>query len=166
MTPGLTIRFASSEDLPLVEQLAREIWPETYREILSPEQLAYMLELIYSQAALNRQFNTEKQTFLLAYLHEMPAGFASYSPVEPGVYKLHKIYVHPAVQGKGVGKSIIEFVAEELRRKPATTLLLNVNRYNKAKIFYEKLGFKVIREEDIDIGNNYYMNDYVMSYKL
>jgi hypothetical protein len=37
-----------------------------------------------------------------------------------------------------------------------------VNRYNKARQFYEKMGFVVIGEEDIDIGNNYLMNDYIM----
>ncbi|MEI9808163.1 MAG: hypothetical protein WDO16_09960 [Bacteroidota bacterium] len=37
-----------------------------------------------------------------------------------------------------------------------------MNRSNNAKLFYEKIGFIVIREEDIDIGNGYLMNDYVM----
>jgi hypothetical protein len=41
-----------------------------------------------------------------------------------------------------------------------------VNRYNKAKGFYEKLGFKVIGKEDIDIGNGYLMNDYVMQLEI
>ena len=34
------------------------------------------------------------------------------------------------------------------------------------KEFYEKLGFTVIKEEDIDIGNGYLMNDYVMEKKI
>jgi ribosomal protein S18 acetylase RimI-like enzyme len=37
-----------------------------------------------------------------------------------------------------------------------------VNRHNRALHFYEKQGFKIIREEDIDIGSGYFMNDYVM----
>ena len=41
------------------------------------------------------------------------------------------------------------------------TLDLNVNRHNKAKNFYEKMGFQVAYEEDIPIGK-YWMNDYVM----
>jgi ribosomal protein S18 acetylase RimI-like enzyme len=43
---------------------------------------------------------------------------------------------------------------------------VNVNRHNKALHFYEKYGFKIIREEDIDIGEGYFMNDYVMELKL
>ena len=32
--------------------------------------------------------------------------------------------------------------------------------------FYEKLGFSVVGEEDIDIGQGYFMNDFVMEKKL
>ena len=167
MTPGLSIRFATQQDLSLVEQLAQQIWPVTYKDILSPDQLAYMMNLIYSPAALERQFTQEKQHFLIAELDSNPVGFASFSRQEnPGVYKLHKIYVHPSTQGKGLGKSIIDFITQYLKNEKATTLLLNVNRYNKAKSFYEKLGFTVIGEEDIDIGSNYFMNDYVMKLEL
>jgi hypothetical protein len=41
-----------------------------------------------------------------------------------------------------------------------------VNRYNKAKDFYEKAGFKIIETVDIEIGNGFYMNDYVMELPL
>jgi hypothetical protein len=41
-----------------------------------------------------------------------------------------------------------------------------VNRYNNAKTFYEKLGFAEIDFINLDIGNGYFMNDYVMEKKL
>ena len=53
-----------------------------------------------------------------------------------------------------------------MKAKGGTTLQLNVNRQNNAKEFYEKMGFAVIGEEDIDIGSGYYMNDYIMEKKL
>ena len=49
----------------------------------------------------------------------------------------------------------------------ANALDLNVNRYNySAQSFYEKFGFKVLKEEDIHIGGGYFMNDYVLRYSL
>ena len=45
------------------------------------------------------------------------------------------------------------------------TLDLNVNRHNKAKSFYEKMGFTIAYEEDIPIGD-YWMNDFVMRKEL
>jgi hypothetical protein len=60
----------------------------------------------------------------------------------------------------------VEEIGKELQSAGAVLLYLNVNRHNKARLFYEKLGFIIAREEDNDIGNGFYMNDYVMEKKL
>ena len=166
MNNTLTIREAGLNDLVTVEQLAHEIWPGTYGQILAAEQLSYMLQLIYSQPALQQQMQQQHHQFLMAELDDQPVGFADYSLIEPGVYKLHKLYVHASTQGKGVGKALIDHIIEKLLPQNVHTLRLNVNRYNKARQFYEKLGFVVIKEEDIDIGNGYFMIDFVMEKKL
>ncbi len=85
--------------------------------------------------------------------------------MEPGVFKLHKIYVLPNNQGKGYGKLLIDSVKQQLVSQNTIALDLNVNRYNPAQDFYKKLGFKIIREEDVPIGQ-YFMNDYVMRLEL
>ncbi|MFT3823072.1 MAG: GNAT family N-acetyltransferase [Chitinophagaceae bacterium] len=167
MEQELVIRFAEPEDMNTVGYLAQQIWPETYGNILSQEQLSYMLSLFYSPASLHQQVSKEKHTFLIAELDEEPIAFASFSPDKtPGKYKLHKIYVHGKTQGKGIGKALIDFIVEHLSEYNAEALILNVNRHNKAKTFYERLGFVVTGEEDINIGNGYFMNDYVMERKL
>ena len=135
---------------------------ETY---LSQEQLDYMLKLIYDEKVLHEQMENNIE-FILVYDGVHPVGFASFSLIEPQVYKLHKIYVLPSQQGKGTGRFIIDQLIKAMKKKGATTLQLNVNRNNNAKVFYEKIGFAVIKEEDIDIGNGYFMNDYVMEKKL
>ena len=61
---------------------------------------------------------------------------------------------------------IIDFTQSDIRGKNATALQLNVNRINKARFFYERLGFSVTREEDTDIGHDYFMNDFVMEKPL
>ena len=63
---------------------------------------------------------------------------------------------------KDWGKTMLLYIFETIRPEGATKLRLNVNRYNKARQFYEKMGFSVVKEEDVAIGNNYFMNDYVM----
>ncbi len=108
-----------------------------------------------------------QHTFFLAEFAEEPVGFASFSASdEPGIFKLHKLYVKSGIQGRGLGRALINHILLELDALKATALELNVNRNNNARSFYEKLGFQVIREEDIDIGNDYWMNDYVMRLAL
>jgi ribosomal protein S18 acetylase RimI-like enzyme len=93
--------------------------------------------------------------------------FAAYFLKSSNIYKLDKLYALPNQQGKGLGKMLVNYVIEEIRSLGATALHLNVNRWNtKAQSFYEHLNFKTIEEQDIPIGEGYFMNDYVMELQL
>ena len=162
------IQKAGIKDIDLVQELAFSIWPDAYGSILSNDQLNYMLELIYSKDALTKQIESGHQ-FILVCENDIAVGFASYSPKITGnlaIFRLHKLYVLPNQQGKGTGKLLLNFIIEKIKEEGATILELNVNRHNKAFHFYTKLGFTISKEEDIDIGNGYFMNDYVMELKM
>jgi len=162
----LSITKATIADIPLIRQLTFAIWPQTYSSIISKEQIDYMLEQMYDPATLQKQIEEDGCTFIIVYDDKEPVAFASYNETEPTTWKLNKIYILSTQQGKGTGKFIIHFIVDEIKAKGAKALQLQVNRDNKAKDFYEKLGFKIIQTADFDIGNGYFMNDYVMSYEL
>lgn len=165
-TETMRLRRAFPHDIPLIRELTFATWPQTYGNILSADQIDYMLERMYSEKSLTEQMEQQRHEFLILYDGVQPIGFASTSLHEPGTFKLHKLYILPSYQGKGAGAFTIRELAKAIRKKGGRSLLLNVNRNNKALNFYEKNGFTVIREEDIDIGNGYFMNDYVMEMKL
>ncbi len=156
-----SIRKTTYIDIPLIRELTYKVWPQTYASILSPEQITYMLDMMYSEESLKKQMNEGAQ-FIIVYDELEPAGFASYQQIETGVYKLHKIYVLPSQQGKGTGRFIIDQVIQEIKNKGALSLKLQVNINNKAKSFYEKLGFREKELINLDIGNGFFMNDYIM----
>lgn len=161
-----TFRAATIADIPTIEKLALATWEPTYKPILSKEQIDYMFGVIYTPEALQQQMQ-EGQTFILLYQQEKPLGFASYSLInadEQG-YKLNKIYLLPACQGKGLGRLLLTHIEQEVRKLGGRVLDLNVNKYNKAKAFYETCGYHVHHEEDIPIGP-YWMNDYIMRKEL
>lgn len=163
MSNELIVRPASLDDISSIGFLAYQVWPIAYKEILTLDQLQYMLNKIYSPAALHKQMTEQQHQFLMAELDDEPVGFASFSMVqEPATFKLHKLYVLPNIQGRGLGRTLLENVEEAVKELGADRLRLNVNRHNKAIGFYEKSGFTIIGEEDIDIGNNYFMNDFIM----
>ena len=161
----LKIRKATSKDIPLIRELTFKVWPQTYAAIISREQIEYMMEMMYSEASLLKQMN-DGCRFIIAYDNNEPVGFASCQETEPSLFKLHKIYVLNTQQGKGTGKFMIEYLLNDIRQKGGSALQLQVNRHNKARNFYEKLGFVTIQEADFDIGNGYFMNDYIMEKKL
>ena len=168
MNPGNTnltvsIRNGHSDDIATIQVLAEKTWWPAYSSILSAEQIRYMLGAIFGTDTLRNIIKTGSQHFIVLYENDSPRGFASYSarPENEEIYKLHKLYVLPEDQGKGYGRMLVQEIIGRLQARGLHTLELNVNRYNKAKDFYEKQGFVVIREEDIPIGP-YWMNDYVM----
>ncbi len=165
-TQGFEVREVSEEDLWQVRDLAFQIFPVTYQDIVEPGQIDYMMDLIYSPEALVAQWDSG-QNFLIVYSEEMAVGFASYTRLnEEGDFKLNKIYLDNRLQGKGLGKWLLSDVISRVKSVGGRALLLNVNRHNKARIFYEKMGFSLLKEDLIDIGGGYFMDDYVMELSL
>jgi diamine N-acetyltransferase len=160
--PGAQIRIAEEEDLWQVRELAEQIFPVTYKDIVTSRQIDYMMDMIYSPEALVNQLD-DGQIFHILYIEDNPAGFASYMPLSTeGAFKLNKIYLDPSLQGKGAGRFLLLDMISRVKHAGGQMLQLNVNRHNKARGFYEKMGFTFLTEELIDIGGGYFMDDYVM----
>lgn len=161
------ILHATPKDIPTIRSLAEETWWPTYSPIISVEQIRYMLDHIYSKDALETAIKSGTQTFVLLFDENGAQGFASYGikNEDNQICKLHKLYVVPGNHGKGYGKLLVEEVKVRALSLNAEKLDLNVNRHNPAKGFYEKMGFKIVREEDVPVGP-YWMNDYVMRLEL
>ncbi len=157
----LDIKNASLVEIPLIRELTFKVWPQTYAAIISQQQIDYMLDKMYSEASLKEQMDNGCR-FIIVYDEKEPVGFAAYQEIKPGTWKLHKIYILTTQQGKGTGKFVIDHIIKEIQQQGAIALQLQVNRHNKARSFYEKIGFTVIEEADFDIGGGYFMNDYVM----
>ena len=160
----MIIRRLSIGELGVVTELAHVIWPPTFKDILSPEQLTYMLNWMYSEGTLREQLDNGHEFFVME-ISGRPVGFMGIEAHYPQkqYLKVHKLYVLPETQGSGAGRKFIDKAVELAKEKGISVLTLNVNRFNKAVDFYFRMGFKVEKEEDIDIGNEYLMEDYVMS---
>lgn len=164
----ITISEAAISDIKQIQNIVNITWPITYGEILSKEQLDYMLGLFYSTEALTEQYEKKVQLFYMIYDDETNIGFIGieHNYNEEAVTKIHKIYLLPETQGKGIGKKVIDEIAKMALDNNSTTLVLNVNRFNSALSFYKKIGFEIKETVDIEIGNGYLMEDYVMEKKV
>ncbi|WP_027000652.1 GNAT family N-acetyltransferase [Eisenibacter elegans] len=160
----LNLTTASAQDWARIQALAHATWPDTFGNILTQEQIAYMLDWMYSQSSLLEQMQ-RGDVFLIAHDAAQDLGFAGYAlhTPEAGYCKLHKLYIHPQAQGRGLGRKLLDEVVAATRKAALHTLSLNVNRYNQAAIaFYQHYGFRIAKEENIDIGQGFWMEDFVM----
>jgi len=160
----MTIVEATKDHIFAIQALADRIWPPTFQEILTEEQIVYMMNMMYSTSSLEKQID-ESCHYLLVEEDAEYIGFVSYEVgyKEYSTTKIHKIYVLPSIQGKGIGRFMIDAVEKIARKNNSRNLILNVNRFNKALEFYKRIGFEILAEEDIDIGKGFLMQDYIMN---
>lgn len=159
---------ATTEDIHIIQSLSDVIWPHTFREMLSSEQIAYMMNMMYSAEALTKQMS-EGHHYLLVKDGDEYIAYISYENnyKNKSWTKVHKIYILPSVQGTGLGRKLIDIVADIAMSNSNSELSLNVNRDNlKAINFYKRMGFEIILSEDNDIGCGYLMTDYVLNKKI
>ena len=168
MIENIILRVVLQDEYPLVRELAETIWPICYKDILSVEQINYMMDMMYAKEVIAREVS-EGIHYCFIEADGKIAGFLSWGLWQAAPYtaKLHKLYLLPDMQGQGIGSKAIEMVKEQARSTGVRRLRLNVNRQNANAIkCYSKNAFTMVQMENNDIGNGFFMTDYVMEAKV
>ena len=186
--PEIQITPAGLTDIAFIRSVSERTWPSTYGHIISQEQIDFMLDWMYSDASLEKQMNTGCEFYIASIKKEDgqwdAVGFCSVSPEEEEekaaeeeeeeennstekvagskAHKLNKLYVLPSAQGTGAGKALLNKSIEVAKAADSSSLFLQVNKLNTAYTFYLKHGFIKEAEFKFDIGNGFFMDDYVM----
>ena len=156
----LTLHEAKERDIPVITELAHVIWQQHYPDIISQEQIDYMLMMMYSAESLKEQMQQKLHRFFLIHLGDDCIGFMSLHEVDQHEWFLNKFYIKREKSAKGIGSEALQQIIQKLGAKK---MRLTVNRQNFKSInFYFKNGFVIERVADFDIGNGYVMNDFVM----
>lgn len=155
----ITIELAEQSDIRSISNMAHIIWPHAYGEILSQDQIDFMLEKSYTVEGLAESM-VNGQFFYVLKEDGIAQGFIALRTLEDRL-RIEKLYLMPDVQGKGFGKALIDFASEKTIIKGKGIVELNVNRNNPAYHFYLKQGFEVIETVDIPYYD-FVLNDYVM----
>ncbi|HEX8948870.1 MAG TPA: GNAT family N-acetyltransferase [Dissulfurispiraceae bacterium] len=157
-----TFRQAQQEDIPEIQRLARRIWDEAYGELLSREQIEYMLPMMYSEKVIREEL-LRGVVWDLITADGKPCGYLSYGLSEDDAVKLSKIYIAKRFRGTRIAADSFSRVKAYAARKGRAHVFLTVNKNNKRAIrAYEKNGFSITASVVTDIGHGFVMDDYVM----
>jgi GNAT superfamily N-acetyltransferase len=136
--PGIEIRVATEDDVPLVLSLIKEL--------AEYERLSH--EVVATEEMLRDSLFGERRVaeVILGYLRDGPAGFAlffhNFSTFlgKPGIY-LEDLYVKPEFRGAGVGRALLVYLAKLARERGCGRLEWSVLDWNEPAIrFYKALG--------------------------
>lgn len=159
--------LTTPESLQIIRDIAADVWPKTFAEILSSEQICYMMQMMYSPEVMEKELNNGYH-FEIVKIDNKPVGYFSWSPYDlPDTVKLHKVYLLQKFHSQGIGSAMLKHAEKRIKEAGFCKLRLNVNKNNQRAIkAYTRNDFANIESVKIDIGNGFFMDDFVMEKTL
>lgn len=140
-----TIRPAGIEDASILSIIRQKAWDSAYRGIY-PDEVIDDFDYETHTARFLRQINAENVWVYAIVEDDTLVGFTVIGMAIPAVYRditvcLHSLYLLPKYQGKGIGKSVMEFVRNWCKEKGVFRFYNSCNPHNRrAMAFYYAMG--------------------------
>lgn len=103
-------------------------------------------------------------SIFLAQINGAIVGTAAMVPLEDGLYELSKMSVDESIQGRGVGRALLNAAIDWAKKRNAREIVLETNTILKPAIhLYESVGFEAFEDEHL---SNYSRVNHKMRMKL
>jgi diamine N-acetyltransferase len=153
-----TIRPAGAADVPALAALAARTWSDAFGGGASPEDQAAELAEGRSEAFFAAALN--EKTTLVADAGGIVVGYVQFGDVSipevdarPGDVSLRRLYVETELQGRGLGRTLLEAALRHPRLAAAPRIFLQVWEENaRAVRLYESVGFRTIGTTRFTVG--------------
>lgn len=158
---NIIIRNVEKEDIPSIVDIQIEGWKTAYKDIIDENFLNSMNK---NEKIEKRMKDYKENGFIVAELNGEIVGFCRY--IDRNKYtqdlpeidcELMALYVKSDLKYNGIGTKLFQFVINEFRRKNKTKMILWCLKDNEpSKKFYTKMGGEIIKEKEIEIGEQKY----------
>lgn len=147
-------------------ELANEIWHEYFVNLISLEQIDYMVEKFQSYPALKKAIDEEQYHYFLAYEDGKMIGFCGVKPDGERLF-LSKLYLHASQRGKGYATMLLKKAIAYAKDLDKKAIYLTCNKFNTHSLdVYKRKGFVTIDAVQSDIGHGFIMDDYILQLDL
>jgi len=153
-------------DIQKLSVLASVIWHEAFANILSQNQIDYMIEKFQSFGAIKTAIDNDGYEY---FFISDETGITGYTGIQQKDDKLFlsKLYIVKENRGRKIASEAFLFLEELARKRNLKSIWLTVNRNNTHAIeVYKSKGFSIIRTQVTDIGNGFVMDDYIFEKNL
>lgn len=163
------IRPATVDDAPALADLGALVFRHTYGAAMPMAVLAAYLARSFTTTAVRQALNAADTNYLVATATERLIGYSKCSTTSPpacvqgeNVGELVNLYIHPAYQGSGVGRQLLQQTIQAATVRRLTALWLCVWQANqRAIIFYQRFGFTIVGKIEVYVDGVVF-DDWVM----
>lgn len=146
----IIVRTATEADVEYISAIGSESFSAAYAEYNEPADLSIHVREHYSPGAILREMKRSDRHYLLALSGDVPSGLCklckSSAPLEipdRASLEIQQLYIHPAYQGRGIGKALVDAARDEAKSLGLKGIWLGVwERADWAIAFYTKCGFQ------------------------
>jgi diamine N-acetyltransferase len=164
----LQIREATAADVRALSELATRTWSDAFGATVSPADEAVVLEETRSETYFVSAL--QERTILVAERDDGLVGYVQFGNVDipevqvrQGDQELHRIYVDKELQGRGLGRRLMNAALEHPRLADASRIFLQVWERNEPAIrLYESLGFRTVGTTTFTLGSEEVAEDLIM----
>jgi len=152
----ITVRKADRKDVQslseklsaLLEDKTSQVYQDNVAKFGIPQEY---VKKAFAKETLLKAVDTGKVTFYLAFRGNELIGFAQTIRQSIDIVELDRIVVFPEHARKGVGTLLLNEVIKDQKQEGVKSITVNAEKGEiHAKRFYEKTGFKQIKEAAID----------------
>lgn len=170
----MNLRIAKVSDLISLRELAEQTFRDSYQDKNDPENFENYVEKTFNEAQILSELQDDSVTYFVLESNQELTGFAmvrrnSMPPevlADNPVLELHRIYVHPAHKGKGIGKKLMLHCEKTALDEGKEFLWLGVWKENPEGLaFYRHMGYEIIGVHEFVLGTEH-QEDWVMGKKL
>ena len=164
----LSCRPATRGDVAALSELAKRTWFDAFGASVSPEDAAAELENTRSEAYFATALS--ERSMLVAEEDGVLVGCVQFGDVDipevdvrPGDQELHRLYVETALQGRGIGRMLMDEALRHPRLAGAERVFLQVWEENERAVrLYESYGFSTAGRTAFTIGSGEAVEDLAM----
>ena len=147
-----------------MSELATNIVREHFDPIIGKAQNDYMISKFQTTEAIaDALYHGYRYYFVKD--GDRIVGFTAFVKIDDEMY-LSKFYLKKEERGKDYSRYMLRFVVQNAESLNLHNITLRVKRENPAVQAYKKLGFNIVREDKADIGEGFFMDDYIMEFRL
>ncbi len=153
----ITLSPVNLVDQERLYNLMKRVYPSAYAHFWKDD-CSWYLSQIYSKENLEQELSDANSMYYFVHYNDETVGIlkliknCQYPPLasEKG-FKIHRIYLDPSVQGKGVGNALMDYAQEvAIAQKHSLIWLDAMDKHAQAQQFYKKLGFQKTEKQRLD----------------
>jgi ribosomal protein S18 acetylase RimI-like enzyme len=145
----IRIRSCGTDEVDTLKKLAYETFDEAFRPMNTAETMNKYLESAFNRDRLHEELSKPKSSFFFLYADGNLSGYLKLNEApeqsdlnDPESVELERIYVRKELQGRGLGKTLIDYAIRIAREREKRYIWLGVWEKNTDAIaFYLNMGF-------------------------